>query len=649
VRPVRLLSLIILSFLTAPGLAQEISNEACMACHGTKGFSSPTGGPLFVDAQAFSAGVHGSLSCISCHSDVTKIPHAERLQPVDLDNCVSCHADAVGGYRESVHGRANRHGVREAASCSDCHGDIHTVIPHTERASPAHWSNLAATCARCHAKIEIEQKFRIPVVRPVEAYRESVHARAIVAGQPGAVCSDCHGSHAILPASDPRSPIWRTNIPETCGKCHSEVLKAYRESVHGRAVASGVRQAPVCTDCHGEHRILGPSEPTSPIFAANIPGNTCGRCHADERLNEKYGLPVANVATFEDSYHGLALRAGRLTVANCSSCHGVHDIRRSSDPRSLVNPANLAQTCGKCHPGAGTLFKLGAVHVMPTAAGAGAVYWVRFVYLWIIALSIGSMALHNLLDFSRKARRPRVPPPMVSVPERMPRVLRWQHGLMMLSFPVLVYTGFALTYPEAWWAAPLLRWEATFGLRGLLHRVAAIVMVVGLLWHAEQLAVSRRLRACLKGLWWSKRDLSQVAGSLAYYLRRRSTRPQMGKFSYVEKVEYWAFLWGATVMTITGFLLWFVNIALRYLPSWTTDIATAIHFYEAILATLSILVWHLYWVIFDPEVYPMDWSWWDGHPPPSRVHEHMELGADQQPAPATDSNRPGGPGPVKTS
>jgi hypothetical protein len=66
---------------------------------------------------------------------------------------------------------------------------------------------------------------------------------------------------------------------------------------------------------------------------------------------------------------------------------------------------------------------------------------------------------------------------------------------------------------------------------------------------------------------------------------------------------------------------------LRFLPKWTTDIATAIHFYEAILATLAILVWHFYWVIFDPDVYPVDPSWWHGRAPLARVLERKQFGA----------------------
>ncbi len=582
--------------------------EECLACHSDK-----------VDGAKFTAGAHGVLGCSACHVEIKGYPHPPKVAKPD---CAACHADPVAAYQKSVHGKARAQGVREAATCNDCHGNIHEVLPHTEAASSTHYTNLAAACARCHANAALAEKFHIPVARPVEAYLESVHARAVKAGKRGAVCSDCHGNHSIVPGSDPSSTLWRTNVPETCAKCHASIVKTYRESVHGEAMARGVRDAPVCTDCHGEHRILKHTEPSSPVFAANIAGETCGRCHADTRLSEKYGLAKEKVPAFQDSFHGLALRAGNLTVANCASCHGVHDIRPSRDSRSHVNEANLAKTCGKCHPGAGAHFALGPVHILPTAAGSRAVYWIRLAYLWIIGLTIGFMVLHNLLDFARKAGRPGAPRSVPEEqPERMSRPLRWQHGLVMISFPVLVYTGFALKFPESWWAAPLLVWETRFGFRGLLHRTAAVVLVASLVWHAVHLLASRRLRVCLGGLWPAYEDALHIRDTFLYYLGRRPARPHADKFSYIEKSEYWAFLWGAFIMSLTGFLLWFENLSLHYLPKWTTDVATAIHFYEAILASLAILVWHFYWVIFDPDIYPTDPSWWHGRTRAARLAE----------------------------
>ena len=604
--------------------AQPVTKEICLGCHGVPGLQKIRDGKavsLQIEPASFDQSIHRAFECTSCHSDISQVPHKSELKPVPCD---SCHGPSVKAYAESIHGKARAQGVKESPTCAGCHGDIHKLVARSEPNSPINPKNIAKTCAVCHADAALVKKFRIPLVRPVEAYLQSVHARAVAAGKGGAVCTDCHGSHGILPSNDSASQIWRARVPETCGKCHANVLAIYSQSIHGEAAARGVRDAPVCTDCHGEHRILMRTEPNSPVFAANVAGETCGRCHSSTRLSEKYGLPLDKVAAFKDSFHGLALRTGQITAANCASCHGVHDIRPSSDPRSHVNKINLPKTCGQCHPGAGTRFALGPVHVVASASNSPVVYWIRLIYLWVIFITIGFMALHNGIDFLHKARTDRpVVAPLANPGERMSKALRWQHGVVMVSFIVLVYTGFALKYPEGWWAVPLLSWETQLGLRGILHRAAAVALMSSLLWHVIQLAISPVLRAKLRGLLFKRKDLNDFFRLQLYNLGLNQIKPHFGKFSYIEKLEYWAFMWGMVLMSVTGLILWFENFALSFLPKWVSDIATAIHFYEAVLATLAILVWHFYWVIFDPEVYPMDASWWHGKPPAARAIERM--------------------------
>jgi cytochrome b subunit of formate dehydrogenase len=599
----------------ALGLALGLSGSAaraaeCLDCHAEK-----------VDAKRFEASPHAAFGCAGCHAGITDFPHPDAPSK---PNCAGCHADAVASHEKSPHGTARGTGS-SAVACADCHGDVHALVSSAKPDSPLHWSKLAATCARCHARAEPAVPDGIPVARPVEAYQASVHHRAVTAGRRGAVCADCHGAHASLPATDPASPLARTNVAATCGRCHGEIARTYTESIHGAGLAAGHTEAATCTDCHGEHAILGHGDPASPVFPANIPGETCGRCHASLRLTRKYGLASGRVADFSESFHGLALRSGQLTAANCASCHGVHDIRPSSDPRSRVHPANLPATCGRCHPGAGKAFPLGPVHLVGQTGAAGglAVAWIRFVYLWLIGVVVGAMAVHNGLDLWRKARRPTRAPIEASPPaERMTRSLRRQHGLLMVSFPALVYTGFALTYPEAWWARPVLAWETGFALRGTLHRLFALVLLGAVAWHFGLLAADRRLRACFRDILWARADLRELRARLAWMAGRRHDPPPTGTFGYAAKLEYWALLWGVALMAATGILLWFENATLRWLPKWVTDVATAIHFWEAVLATLAILVWHFYWVIFDPDVYPMDGAWWHGREPAARAAEH---------------------------
>lgn len=442
----------------------------------------------------------------------------------------------------------------------------------------------------------------------------SVHGRAVAAGQEdAATCSDCHGVHNILPARDPGSKINHWNIPQTCGACHTKIRDVYLESIHGQAVARSVRDAPVCSDCHGEHNILAPAEPQSLVNPARLSTVTCGRCHADERLAQRYSLPLDKVPAYQGSYHGLALREGSQTVANCASCHGVHNIFPSNDPRSTVNPANLAHTCGNCHPGAGTAFAIGPVHVLPASASEHPVVkWIRRIYWVLIPLALIFMLFHNAVDFLAKLVRHT---PRVETGEQIPRLnlhFRIEHWLVVVSFPILVITGFALKFPDAWWARPILQWESRFAFRGMVHRAAAVVLIASLVYHAIHLVVSRRDRVILRYMWPGLRDFRDLGDIMLYNLGLSDQRPHFGKFSYAEKIEYLAFLWGMAVMTMTGFLLWFNNFTLRHFPKWVADAATALHYYEAILATLAILIWHFYMTVLDPDVYPMDLAWLTG-------------------------------------
>jgi cytochrome b subunit of formate dehydrogenase len=189
---------------------------------------------------------------------------------------------------------------------------------------------------------------------------------------------------------------------------------------------------------------------------------------------------------------------------------------------------------------------------------------------------------------------------------------RAQHALLAVSFGVLVWTGFALKYPGEWWARPLMIWESSWPVRGVVHRVAAAVMVVVSMFHFASLLASRQLREHWKHLLPRPRDATEALLNFAYNLGLRSSRPKLSPHGYIEKAEYWAVAWGTLVMAGTGVVLWANNLALRYLPKEWLDFATTVHFYEAVLATLAIVVWHLYTAIFDPDVYPIDTAWLNG-------------------------------------
>ena len=190
--------------------------------------------------------------------------------------------------------------------------------------------------------------------------------------------------------------------------------------------------------------------------------------------------------------------------------------------------------------------------------------------------------------------------------------MRFQHALTAISFIVLVWTGFALKYPDHWWARPLVAWESVFPVRGVVHRIAAVVLMGAGVIHVISLIVSRRLREHWKQLWPRRQDVPEALMNFGYNLGVLSRRPSISPYSYIEKAEYWAVVWGTVIMSVTGIMLWANNWMLRYFPKSWLDVATTIHLYEAILATLAIVVWHFYSVIFDPDVYPLETAFLTG-------------------------------------
>ena len=276
------------------------TKEECLGCHADKGLR---GG---VEEAVIKESVHGSLECVACHNGIAEIPHAEKLAPVACQSChpkpssalsssihgstktrgqhvacqschgshaiqpaaslgakpcQGCHSSVTQAYAGSVHARALSRGVQDASLCFDCHGEAHSIRSHLDPESPTFHARTAQTCSRCHADRALVERRHIPIPQAYQLYQQSVHGRAVAAGKQAATCSDCHESHDLRRANDPRSSIYRENVPKTCGKCHVAESRAYLESIHGAAMRNGVTESPVCSDCHGEHLIRAARDP----------------------------------------------------------------------------------------------------------------------------------------------------------------------------------------------------------------------------------------------------------------------------------------------------------------------------------------------------------------------------------------------------
>lgn len=323
-------------------------------------------------------------------------------QPVKLQKCTICHAKPGhkriydSGHVKSlfVDEKILKKSVHADKACTDCHGDV-TAIPH--RVLPK-----KVNCTRCHY---IGNPIGAPQDVDYRAYMKSAHGQAAASGNRKAPrCQDCHGNHNIRAHTDPASNIFREQIPKTCGRCHIEIYAEYRESVHGDALyAEGNADVPVCTSCHGEHNILAPTDPDSTVYPSHV-AEACSQCHAAETIMGKYGIDSEQVATYDETFHGIAGKFGSVMVANCASCHGVHDIRGPDDPKSSVYIENIPETCGRCHEGANVNYAKGKIHVDAKKKEAGIIYYVAFAFKWLTIMTMIGLITHIFLDLNRKAR-----------------------------------------------------------------------------------------------------------------------------------------------------------------------------------------------------------------------------------------------------
>jgi cytochrome b subunit of formate dehydrogenase len=359
--------------------------------------------------------------CMDCHEAEFKPPR--RGQPPEW---IGIRPEL---YEKSVHGKLN---------CVDCHTTI-TEPEHPSKLPPAQ-------CNSCHEKVATQ-------------YATSIHGMSHTMGASDAAsCASCHGAHDIVPVKQMDSPVFKLNLPKTCGTCHDdaklaknyrigtrEVSGHYLDSIHGRALTKmGLIVAPSCNDCHGVHDVKRSVDRDSRSHRGNI-AKTCGTCHLgiDEIYSQSvHGMLVTKgdkrgpVCTdchtahdiekpatahfkqssdqrcgqchedrlihYRETYHGKAMALGRPNVAPdvaaCYDCHGHHDVFPISDSRSRLSKEKIVDTCRECHPGVNQSFTQYQAHANPLDRENYPV--LNKVFLFMTSLLIGVFAffgLHTLL------------------------------------------------------------------------------------------------------------------------------------------------------------------------------------------------------------------------------------------------------------
>lgn len=351
----------------------------CKECHGTHKILDPA------NPQSKTYKMNIPYLCGSCHKEGAPVA---RIYNISEHNIMQ-------NYSQGIHGKGLfESGLLVTATCNDCH-DNHMTLPSTDRRSSVHHDRVAATCMKCHVRIEQTHK---KIIKN-ELWEE----------RPGAVpsCSDCHPPHLVqisrieetfsnkqcLSCHDKQNvakkPIYKgdsiipvdvghlgnsvhVNIPcikchadisprlerpcETaewvdCSNCHIEVANEYFQSGHGKSYLAKNEDAPYCTHCHGTHQTKSKNDENSSTFRSAVP-NLCGECHRKDGTANKHAdlKEVDAFADYSTSIHGRGLmEKGLIVSAICTDCHTTHREMRETDTLSSINRKNISQTCAKCH------------------------------------------------------------------------------------------------------------------------------------------------------------------------------------------------------------------------------------------------------------------------------------------------------------
>jgi hypothetical protein len=363
--------------------------------------------------QAIARGDALAPHCYDCHGNHEILPVKDRRSPVSPLQipflCGKCHQEGtkvteqrtihqdhiIENFSESIHGEGLlRKGLIVAPSCVSCH-TAHAILPHTNAASSIARRNIASTCTKCHAQIEVVHR---KVIKGELWEKEAnVLPACVDCHQPHKVrkvfysqgmadkdCMRCHEQKGLKASADGRSlfvngvevgfsrhskiacsqchagvnashvrPCETIQKKVDCSSCHAEIGTQYVKSMHGKLEAKNDPNGPTCKECHGTHSVLGKLNPQSATFPTNIPG-LCARCHREgERAAVRYGGGQHEIIEhYTESIHGKGLMKSGLTVtATCTNCHTAHGVLPISDLESSVNPKNVPATCGRCHHG----------------------------------------------------------------------------------------------------------------------------------------------------------------------------------------------------------------------------------------------------------------------------------------------------------
>ena len=539
---------------------------------------------------------------------------AEQGMAIDPATCLGCHSDKISAHEfaASVHGKN---------ACTSCHVEIIDLAKHMRGEVKVE----KVRCERCHKKENAEHYLSVHISK-------------------GVMCADCHTDiHTHKPwKNDKRVVIAK------CVQCHDK-QSVYRNSVHGKAVASGNQDSAACNDCHNLHEIKPLGDPKS-HENREFHTKVCLKCHADAKMMQRNKVLTVAVKSYMESYHGKNYRLGfPEKVAGCADCHTSHDILPASDPKSSVNPENLVKTCSKCHSKASPLFTQYYAHGEHNDREKYPILFYTFIFMTSLLFFVFSVFwVHTLLWMFRGFVENREKAAAMEegnfhvIQDGHKQYRRFNRGHIFLHFIVITsflglsLTGLPLKFNDQEWAKVLMTLFGGSANAGLIHRwcaaatffyfFAAIAMSIHFLF----------IRKDVTGNWLQRlfgpdslcpnlRDIQDITGMVRWFLFK-GQKPAFERWTYWEKFDFFGVFWGMFIIGGSGLMLWFPQFFGMFLPGWMFNVATILHSDEALLATGFIFTVHFFNTHGRPEKFPMDFVIFNGQ---LSKHEFIEERGDQ--------------------
>ena len=569
----------------------------------------------------------------------------------DVDNCLVCHQFRGLSRLDTAENRVHvfsvdpdyfhdLRGPHARLACTACHARSEvTVIPHL----PVTRVDCTQTC---HLSEPGELERRFSHANVAQMLGRSAHTPQILAEL------KFTGGRMLQPGQSP------------CLYCHDEPVFRDPTGVLRSSATLDARAFARCDVCHAEQvpidvryylrhmaARLEPARP--PLEQAQV----CAVCHTDPEILKTHELKNA-VASFVRSFHGKAALLGEVSTAGCISCHvkageNAHLMLGKKDPRSPVNPRNVANSCrsAQCHPGADPRLAAASVHLDLPTTRASIEFGIAAAFILLTMATFGPSLIICLLELGQiVVGRHHVHAPgaerllqeVLAHPEGRKRLTRFtpvqrlQHWILAALFITLALTGFPMKFADRNWARSFIDFFGGLHVARTIHHWAGIALMVGLLIHMIY-CLSRLFERTREpapggkpGLWhafWSlpmvihPRELRKAYHLLQYLLGLRAAPPTFGRFSIKEKFEYLGVSWGTVLLGITGLLLWGEQYASHYITGRVLNIAIIAHTYEAFLAVIHVGILHIVNVVFSPNVFPLSLATITGKTPEAELAE----------------------------